>query len=72
LETPYYFDRRGEIGRQSAPAPGHSAEHAAPHSVAVNVAPKAASSPRQDDNNDRIAAVLGNLLQEMNASRKRN
>jgi ammonium transporter Rh len=74
LETPYYFDRRGEVGRQSAAAPGHGAEQAAPHSVAVNVAPRAASPPQsaQNDNTDRIAAVLGNLLQEMNASRKRN
>ncbi len=70
LETPYYFDQRGEVSRHSAVAQG--GEQTA-HSVAVTVAPRTAvSQSAQPDNMDRITAVLGNLLQEMQESRKRN
>jgi len=72
LETPYYFDRRGEIGRQSGAAAAPAQEHAG-QSVAVNVAPRPASPQRtQPDSMERIAAVLSSLQQEISSARKRN
>jgi ammonium transporter Rh len=69
LETPYYFDRRGEIGRQAGPQ--GSAQQAAPAaSVAVNVASQRSASPSaQPDNMDRIASVLASLQQEISSAR---
>ena len=69
LETPYYFDRRGEIGRQAAQG---SQQHAPPSAaaVAVNVSSQRSASPTpQPDNMDRIASVLASLQQEISASR---
>jgi len=78
LETPYYFDRRGEVGRHSAPT--QSADPAA--SVSVNVqhsssspTPVPASAPAPafaDSNIDRISNVLASLQQEISASRRRS
>lgn len=74
LETPYYFDRRGEVGRQSAPV--HSADPAASVSVKVqnsvaSPAPAAASA-LQNANIDRISSILASLQQEISASRRRS
>jgi len=68
LETPYYFDHRGEIGRQTS---AHSsAPEKAAHSVTVNV-PRAASPQPADNSMDRIASVLASLQQEIASSSRR-
>jgi ammonium transporter Rh len=63
LETPYYFDRRGEIG-QHAQAPAAA-------SVVVDIAQRAAAAPPPPtpDNMQRIASVLATLQQEITAAR---
>jgi len=71
LETPYYFDHRGEIGRNSSGPQAASAGNAAP-AVAVNMPRPASPQKAGGDNMDRIASVLASLQQEISQSRKRN
>ena len=73
LETPYYFDHRGEIGRNSAPPPAAASADKSAAAVAVNVHRPASPKAGEGDNNmDRIASVLQSLQQEIASSRKRN
>ncbi len=73
LETPYYFDHRGEVGRNSAPAPAASASgDKSAAAVAVNVFRPASPKQGEGDSMERIASVLQSLQQEISSSRKRN
>jgi hypothetical protein len=74
LETPYYFDHRGEVGRQTAPGPAPEHAHAATVSVNVQrpVASPAPAPSQSDANMDRISTILASLQQEISASRRRS